>query len=96
MTDTSLVGPLSRCGTCGQTDDHPKHQILVGFNNAHTGGQMFHAHDFNREGMIYYHFDCPTPWHYEVSDPKHLRICALAASGVRGAELRARIEGGDI
>ena len=25
--------PLSRCGACGQTDDHPKHMILVGYNN---------------------------------------------------------------
>lgn len=55
--------PVSRCGACGQEDDHPKHQIAVGFNNPETGGAMFHEHDFNRDGQIFYHFDCPSPWH---------------------------------
>jgi len=53
----------STCGACGGSDDHPKHQILVGFNNPDTGGQMFHRHDFERAGVIYYHFDCPSEWH---------------------------------
>lgn len=55
--------PESTCGACGQTDDHPKHQVLVGFNNPDTGGAMFHEHDVAREGVIYYHFDCPSEWH---------------------------------
>jgi hypothetical protein len=24
---------------------------------------MFHEHDFERNGMIHYHFDCPSDWH---------------------------------
>jgi len=55
--------PVTRCGACGQEDDHPKHQILVGFNNPDTGGLMFHEHDENRDGVVEYHFDCPTPYH---------------------------------
>jgi hypothetical protein len=63
MTDTAApTAPVTRCGACGQSDDHPKHMILVGFNNEHTDG-MFHAHDHDRDGVIEYHFDCPTPWH---------------------------------
>ena len=60
---TKADEPVSRCGACGQEDDHPKHQILVGFSNAETGGLMFHEHDENRDGVIEYHFDCPTPYH---------------------------------
>ena len=63
MTDVPPANPISRCGACGQEDDHPKHQIAVGYNNEHTGGEMFHEHDHKREGVIYYHFDCPSPWH---------------------------------
>jgi hypothetical protein len=55
--------PTSTCGACAQADDHPKHQILVGFNNPDTGGEMFHPHDTERSGVIYYHFDCPSEWH---------------------------------
>lgn len=57
------VEPESRCGACGVTDDEPKHQIVVGFSNAATGGDMFHEHDHDRDGCIHYHFACPTPWH---------------------------------
>jgi hypothetical protein len=58
-----MPDPVTTCGACRQADDHPKHQIFVGFNNQHTGGEMFHQHDADRAGMIYYHFDCPTEWH---------------------------------
>jgi hypothetical protein len=64
MSVTEITAePLSRCGTCGQTDDEPKHMILVGFNNESTEGQMFHEHDHDRDGVIHYHFHCATPWH---------------------------------
>lgn len=83
--------PLSRCGACGQIDDHPKHMILVGFNNEHTSGAFFHEHDEDRDGVIRYHFDCPTPWHAAVTDPVHQGAVAAAISGVHGDDLRARI-----
>lgn len=69
MSDSSsesaviLAEPESTCGACGKTDTEPKHQILVGFNNPATDGQMFHEHDKDRDGVIHYHFACPTPWH---------------------------------
>jgi hypothetical protein len=91
-----MAEPLTKCGACEQVDDHPKHQILVGFNNPNTEGQMFHPHDFGREGQVFYHFDCPSKWHAEVADPLHRRIIALAESGVHGDELRARIVGGTV
>lgn len=70
MTDTlTAFEPVTTCGACQLRDDHPKHQILVGFNNEHTDG-MFHEHDLGENsptgkpsGLIYYHLDCPTPWH---------------------------------
>lgn len=68
-----MAEPVTKCGACEQTDDHPKHQIMVGFNNEHTSGKIFHDHDFGPvlpdgshgrpEGQIYYHFDCPSEWH---------------------------------
>lgn len=88
--------PVTKCGACGQEDDHPKHQILVGFQNANTGGQMFHEHDEDRDGVIQYHFDCPTPYHSMVHPEHHAKLAALAGSGVKGADLRARIVGGEI
>lgn len=62
MTETS-VPVFSSCGACGKNDDEPKHQILVGFSNEHTNGDMFHEHDLDRDGVIHYHFGCSTPWH---------------------------------
>lgn len=62
MTDTltALTEPVTQCGACGQSDDHPKHQVIfVGIAGA---TRMYHEHDFAREGCIYYHFDCPTEW----------------------------------
>ncbi len=94
MPDTTTE-PLSRCGACGVTDDHPKHMILVGFNNEHTNG-MFHEHDVNRDGVIDYHFDCPTPWHAAVHPEYHAKLAALAASGIKGDALRARIIEGTV
>ncbi len=95
----SVVEPVSRCGACGQTDTDPKHQIAIGFNNENTGGQMFHEHDEDRDGVIQYHFDCPTPWHEKVdaATADHIRKdAALAASGVKGDALRAAIVEGTV
>lgn len=78
MTDVGIAtppaAPQSRCGACGQTDDHPKHQIFVGIGNQHTtNGQevvlapgvtvRYHEHDHDRDGVIHYHFDCESEWH---------------------------------
>lgn len=87
-----MAEPKSTCGACGQTDDHPKHQVVVGFNNEHTGG-MFHEHDADRDGVIHYHFDCPSQWHGRADVS---RLSTLAASGVRGDDLRARIMSGEV
>lgn len=62
VTETP-ANPITRCGACGQEDDHPKHQILVGINNQHTKGEIFHPDDEDKDGVIQYHFDCPTEWH---------------------------------
>lgn len=59
----SVVEPISRCSACGQEDDHPKHTIAVGFNSPATNGELFHEHDHDRDGVIHYHFDCPSEWH---------------------------------
>jgi hypothetical protein len=96
--EPTVVEPLSRCGACGKTDDHPKHQIAIGFNNENTNG-MFHEHDEDRDGVIQYHFDCPTPWHSKVDAPTaaHIaKVAALAASGVHGDELRRHIVEGTV
>jgi hypothetical protein len=88
-TASSVVDPISKCGACGQSDDHPKHQVLVGYNNEHTEGQMFHPHDFTRDGMVYYHFDCDTPFHAMSAHVRKHQ--ALIDQGFHGAELRAKI-----
>lgn len=63
MSDqVQVVEPTSRCGACGQTDDHPKHSVHVGINTEAAGG-TFHPHDEDRDGLIHYHFDCPSDWH---------------------------------
>lgn len=90
------VEPESTCGACGKTDNEPKHQINVGFSNIHTNGSMFHEHDLDRDGVIAYHFDCPTPWHQAAHGDYHAKLAALCASGVRGDALRARILEGTV
>lgn len=32
-----MAEPVSTCGACGQSDDHPKHTILVGLNRCGCG-----------------------------------------------------------
>lgn len=88
--------PVTTCGACGQADDHPKHTVLVGFNNTHTDGLMFHEHDDDRDGLIHYHFDCPTAWHSAAHPDHHAKLAALAGSGVRGAALHHHILKGEI
>ena len=94
MSDDTV--PDSTCGVCEKTDNEPKHQIPVGFNNPNTNGLMFHEHDADRDGVIHYHFDCPTPWHDAVNGEFHARLKALCESGVRGDDLRARILEGTV
>lgn len=92
MTDETTVEQSSTCGACGQTDNEPKHMVLVGFSNPATDGNMFHEHDLDRDGVIYYHFDCPTPFHASSGHAEqHAKLAALKASGIKGDELRARI-----
>lgn len=112
-----MAEPVSKCGACGQADDHPKHQIHVGANPA---GNVFHALDYAHDGCVYFHFDCPAQlvpggvdWNdltarlgehedeaaneeRQATAAHHARIVALAKSGVRGDDLRARITGGDV
>lgn len=90
------VEQSSRCGICGVTDTEPKHQILVGYSNPATDGNMFHEHDHDRDGVIHYHFDCPTPWHAASNGEYHARLAALCAQGIKGDALRARIVEGTV
>jgi hypothetical protein len=101
------VEPLTKCGACGQTDDHPKHQISIGAALFSADGtRAYHEHDFDRNGSISYHFDCQPPkdengltWHEKV-DPAtqdHIRkVQALCAQGIKGDALRAAIVGGTV
>lgn len=86
-----MAEPQSRCGACGQTDDHPKHQILIGFNNEHTQGGVFHPHDHAREGVVYYHFDCPSPWHEAVTNPIPHEDEGARAEQAKTADAHSRI-----
>ena len=95
-----MAEPLSRCGACGQTDDHPKHQISVGASqNVIDGTLMYHEHDFDHNGSISYHFDCPSIWHRKVdaATAEYIRkVQALCAQGVKGDALRSAIVGGQV
>lgn len=64
MTSTidQQAEPVTRCGACNQADDHPKHQVYVGQGTL-AGDPVHHPHDFDGDGSIYYHFDCPSDWH---------------------------------
>jgi hypothetical protein len=133
-----MAEPVTKCGVCEQEDDHPKHQIMYGGGKTLGIGDLFHPYDFEKNGMIYVHFHCPSDFHNiprltataaaaeaekkaaeAAADPdndelaghaalakaaadeahatatRHEAICALAKSGVRGEELRARILGGE-
>lgn len=95
ITETT-VEPFSTCGVCNVLDNEPKHSILVGFGNPATDGELFHEHDADRDGVIHYHFDCPTPWHSAVNAEYHAKLAALCAQGIKGDALRARILEGNI
>ena len=95
VTETT-VDPPSTCGACGVTDTEPKHMVLVGYSNPATNGEMFHEHDADRDGVIHYHFDCPSPWHQTVNAEYHVKLADLKASGVTGDALRARIIEGNL
>ena len=90
---------LSRCGVCQAVDDHPKHQVAIGYNNEHTSGGMFHPLDDDRDGVIQAHFDCPFEWHEKVdaATAEHIRkVQALCAQGIKGDALRQRIVEGTV
>lgn len=96
VTETKTE-PQTTCGACGVTDDEPKHQIAVGYSNPATDGNMFHEHDADRDGIIHYHFNCPTLWHATSGHGEyHAKLAALIESGVRGDALRARILEGTV
>ena len=97
--ETTVVGPVSRCGVCGIADSEPKHQVLVGYNNENTSGQMFHPLDDDRDGVIQAHFDCPFEWHEKVdaATAAHIhKVQALCAQGIKGDALRAAIREGTV
>lgn len=89
-----MAEPLTTCGVCDQTDDHPKHQIMVGFNNPTVDGfdgGMFHRDDLDRDGQIHYHFDCPTVWHLAVVNPPIHEDPGANAEKQRVAEVQQAI-----
>ena len=90
--------PLTMCRVCRQRDDHPKHQVAIGVGEMPDGSKAYHEHDFDRDGNIYAHFDCPDVWHSAegVDAAYHARLAALVASGVKGDALRARIVAGAV
>jgi hypothetical protein len=100
MTDVvePIAEPVSKCDRCKQLDNHPKHQVLIGFGNENTVGSntngLFHNDDEDRDGVVSYHFDCDTPLHSLPGvDQVHLaKVRSLAQSGVHGDELRLRIQ----
>ncbi len=101
--------PVRKCGTCGQTDDHPKHQIAMApYQSPFDGSFQFHPHDHENEGCLWYHFDCDahdgqTDWHAAgiAAQAEHgvtslADHIALAKSGVHGDDLRAAILNGAV
>lgn len=97
--------PVRKCGSCGQTDDHPKHQIAMApYQSPYDGSFQFHPHDHATEGCLWYHFDCDandgqTDWHQAAIDGGNTVLAdhvALAKSGVHGDELRAAIQNGAV
>lgn len=87
-----MAEPVSTCDTCGKSDDHPKLQL--------SSGQFFHMdcpsiwHD--RVTNPDPHPDPATNAAIREHADRHARIIALAKSGVHGADLRARIVGGNV
>lgn len=91
MADSSDERPLSKCGACGKTDNAPKLQTLVG--SAEVGGErVYHPHDFDRNGVIFAHMDCPSPYH-EQGGEAHMAIVAACLGGLQNDELHAHIMG---
>lgn len=71
--------------------------VMVGYQNANTGWETFHPDDDDRDGIVSYHYDCPSEWHTTATanDPAFGKIVALATSGIHDDELRLRLESGD-
>lgn len=85
---------ITKCGSCNQIDNAPKLQVAVG--TMQLGGvTVSHPHDFEGDGCVYYHFDCPSPWHNEMAKvaPAHAAIVEVCKSGVQNDELFAHIQG---
>lgn len=78
----------ARCDGCGQTDDHPKHVVLVGVAEA-FGQPAYHPRDTDHDGFLSFHYDCDeqNPFVAEL-DPE---IVAAAKSEVHGEDLRGLI-----
>lgn len=94
---TPAPAPVTKCGTCLQADDHPKHQIQMAPGAFPDGSLAHHPHDFDRNGQIFYHFDCDTDWHQQAIDAGATALAdhiALAKSGVHGDALRTQIMSG--
>lgn len=83
---------ITKCGTCEQTDNAPKLQVNVGPGEL-AGAVVYHPHDFDRDGQVYYHFDCESPWHAAMVEvaPEHAAIVDVCKSGVQNDDLFAHI-----
>lgn len=89
--------PLSKCGTCGQTDNAPKLQVAVGVSETSDGFPIHHPHDFDKNGCVYYHMDCESLWHEAVingGNDAHAAIVEVCKSGVQNDDLYEHILSG--
>lgn len=71
------VFPMRPCIGCGQVDDHPRvHSVVPTADGGH--------------GSEFWHHDCFSEAHAERVD--HAAIHSIAATGLKGDELRAHIQ----
>lgn len=80
---------ITKCGACGKTDNAPKLQVAVGTMQI-AGETVRHPHDFDGDGCIYYHMDCPSERHAEGGEA-HMAIVAAALNGLQNDDLYAHI-----
>jgi hypothetical protein len=87
--------PRSTCESCGQEDDHPKHQVLL-------PGYVAHYH-FDCPSEWHDLVVNPVPHEDEAARARQREVAdtlrrtiELARSGVHGDELRQRIVRGDL
>lgn len=80
---------ITKCGACGKTDNAPKLQTAVGTGQI-DGHAVYHPHDFEHDGCVYYHMDCPSP-HHDTAGETHQTIIDVCKSGVQNDKLFAHV-----